>query len=181
VSTLISPSVWHEVRRRPGPSRWVVAAATALGVLVVVAACVAVSRGLTTPGLTSSGASSRWQAGDSTVEMRVRLGNPSERTLTVVSAQLVDEDGVPITWAAPVPVEPVEVPAGTLPSPVDASGSVILPLTVRLDCPAALSTSGEASLLLTTTGTWPQHDIVLPWGTDASWCEPDPSDPLAEG
>jgi hypothetical protein len=162
VTAVIDHEVWDDVRGRPGPSRWVVPVALAVSLLLVLATGAAVAHGLTKPGVYSPGWFSHWDARTSTAVSELDLANPSRTDVSLVSARLQLPDGSPVPFARVASFTPVTVPAGTSASPVDKSGSVVARVSLVIDCPAALAAgTGGVQLVLTTTGTWPQHEVVV--------------------
>ena len=171
---LVDEAVWREVRGRRGPSTWVLVVAILLGATMIWAAFWMRGQGRTSPQLSSNGMSGTWETGTSTVDVLVRLGNQGAVPITVVGARLVNPDGSASHVARSLTVTPTVVPAGTTISD-SGTGGVEVPMRVVVDC-ASLdpnSTEPAATLVLTTTGTWPQHDFTLS-GIDAiaMFCDP---------
>lgn len=159
---LVDEAVWRDVRRRQGPSTWVVVVAIALGVALVWMAFWARGTGRTSPQLTSNGMSGKYDATTSSIDFLVRLGNSGAVPITVVGAGIVGLDGSPSTAVTSVRVTPTVVPVGAEVYD-DGRQSVEVPIHVVIDC-AALDPNGQdqaPTLVLTTTGTWPQHDWTM--------------------
>lgn len=156
---LIDDAVWAGVRRRRGPSRWVVAVAGVLSLLLIAVASLAVTRGYTQPQLVSDGWSGKWDAATSTIAMQVRVGNASARPITITGAEIVGPDGAPVPYARVSSLTPITM-NGLLPGAV-ADAIYVLPMTVTVDCSSALAApevTPSAVLVLHTTGTWFHHD-----------------------
>lgn len=177
-TALIDEAVWLDVRRRRGPSTWVVVVAILVGIVLVWAAFWARSTGRTSPQLTSNGMSGKDDAATSSIDFRVRLGNTGAVPLTVVAARAVGPDGAPDASVRSITVTPTDVPVGSQVYD-DGRQSIELPMRVVIDC-AALDPNGtrpDPTLVLTTTGTWPQHDwAMLDLGLIRLFCEPPAGD-----
>jgi hypothetical protein len=158
----VDEAVWSEVRRRRGPSTWVLVVAILLGAAMIWAAFWMRGQGRTSPQLSSNGMSGKWDAGTSTVDVLVRLGNQGAVPVTVVGARLVNPDGSASRVARSLTVTPTVVPAGTVISD-GGTGGIDVPMRVVVDCAWLDPNLPEPGpgLVLTTTGTWPQHDYTL--------------------
>jgi len=158
-TTLVDEAAWADVRRRRGPSTWVVVVAILVAVALVWAALWARGTGRTSPKLTSNGKSGKYDAATSSIDFRVRVGNLGDVPLTVVGARAEQPDGSPSAIIRSVSVTPTEVPVGSAVYD-DGRQSIEVPVHVVIDC-EAVDPSGmqpDPLLVLTTTGTWPQHD-----------------------
>ena len=156
---LVDEAVWAEARRRRGPSTWVVVVAILVAVALVWAALWARGTGRTSPKLTSDGKSGKYDAATGSIDFRVRVGNLGAVPLTVVSARAQQPDGSPTAIVRSVSVTPTEVPVGSTVYD-DGRQSIEVPMHVVIDC-EAVDPNGmqpDPVLVLTTTGTWPQHD-----------------------
>ncbi len=156
---LVDEAVWRDVSRRRGPSTWVVVVAIVIGAALVWGAFWARGTGRTSPQLTSNGMSWTYEAGTSSIDVRVRLGNTGAVPITVVGASIVEPDGSPSTSVRSVSVTPTVIPVGAEVYD-DGRQGVEVPMHVVVDC-AALDPNQptqDPRLVLTTTGTWPQHD-----------------------
>jgi len=177
-TTLVDEAVWADVRRRRGPSTWVVVVAILLAVALVWAALWARGTGRTSPKLTSNGKSGKYDAGSSSIDFRVRVGNLGAVPITVVGGRAEQPDGSPTAVVRSVSVTPTEVPPGSTVYD-DGRQSIEVPMHVVIDC-SAVDPNGmqpDPVLVLTTTGTWPQHDWSnLEFSEIRLFCDPPPDD-----
>jgi hypothetical protein len=178
MTTLVDEAVWADVRRRRGPSTGVVVIAILVAVALVATAFWARGTGRTAPQLTSNGQSGKYDASTSSIDFRIRVGNRGPIPLVVVGARAEQPDGSPTTVVRSLSVTPTEVPPGSTVYD-DGRQSIEVPLHVVIDC-SALDPNGmqpDPVVMLTTTGTWPQHD----WGPIQLseirlFCDPPPDD-----
>ena len=139
-----------------------VVAAALVSLALVAGATVVKGRGYTQPNVISDGWSSRWDATASTATMEVRLGNAGAQDITVIGADLLGPDGAPVPFAQVVSLTPITM-AGLAPDATPAA-IYVLPMTLKIDCPAALawaSPQRPVSLVLRTTGTVLHHDAFV--------------------
>ena len=91
----------------------------------------------------------------------------------MVGASALGPDGSPAASVRSITVTPTVVPVGSQVYD-DGRPSVEVPMHVVIDC-QAVDPNGmqpDPTLVLTTTGTWPQHDSArLDLGTIRGFCE----------
>jgi hypothetical protein len=171
---LVDEAVWSAVRRRRGPSTWVVVVAILIAVALVWAAVWARGTGRTSPQLSTNGMSGKYHAATRSIDLRIRLGNSGAVPVTVVDAHFVGPDGGPSPVVTSVTVTPTVVPAGA--EVYDgAAANLEVPIRIEVDCTAidpGLPAQAPV-MVLTTTGTWPQHDWpTFAVDTIAGFCDP---------
>jgi hypothetical protein len=156
---LVDEYVWREVRGRRGPSTWVVIVAIVVGVALVWASFWARGTGRTMPHLSSSGMSSTFKDGSQTIDARLRVSNSGAVPITVTAARFVTADDQPFSAVTSVALTPTVVPAGAQ-SGNGAAADVEIPIRIGIDCSGLDPNLSDRSptLVLTTTGTWPQHE-----------------------
>jgi hypothetical protein len=158
-TALVDEAVWADVRRRRGPSTWVVVVAIVVGIALVWGAFWARGTGRTMPQLTTDGMSAKYDETTRSIDLRVRLGNTGAVPVTVVGARFLAPDGSDSPVVTSVTVTPTVVPAGAELSQ-GAAPSLEVPIHIEVEC-AALDPNAPGlgpEMVLTTTGTWPQHD-----------------------
>lgn len=172
MSTLtIHPTVWHNVASRRTPGRAVVVVAVVLSMAVVWAATHVRDLGYVQPQLQTTGWSSK--STGTHVDALLRLANPSSAHVVVVSARVLGPDGQPYPGVTDIVITPTEIPPGTTathPGYDTLDAVTLVPMAYTMVCDAVDRSDPygqQATLVLTTTGTWPYHDSVIgQWSPD---------------
>jgi hypothetical protein len=164
-TTTIDPVVWRTATSGRTPGRGVVVVALVLALAVLWAATHVRDLGYVQPQLQTTG----WSSTSSgvRVDALLRLANPSSAHVVVVAARVLQGDGQPYPGVADIVITPTEIPPGTSAThpgydTLDTVTQVPMSYTMVCDSVDPSDPSGhEATLVLTTTGTWPYHDSVI--------------------
>ncbi|MFN8148848.1 MAG: hypothetical protein U0R76_15490 [Candidatus Nanopelagicales bacterium] len=185
----VDVAAWEGVRRRRGPDRVVVALALVLAVAMVAVGWTYRARGLYSPQLSSTSHESSWDEPTRSLTVRMDVDNTGSVPLSVTGGYVVTLGNGPAEDAlfthgqyaglGPLPVSPLPITSSHVtPVEVPAGAQRVLTVRVGVDCRGyELWSQGTVVVVLTTTGTWPEHDVAVGELPEvAMQCQPQPTD-----